>query len=150
MHFVCCCSLPVWRRNSLKKGTVRDLVLPRTGSTPRQILPKNNNTLKGPWQLHPYKSSLKASSSSGEEHENAKYLETDDERTDDGRRTDERATRYDHSSLEPAASVSSKPIDILKTSWNTFITNDWDRLTFKMVRKSNNSYSKGVVKPVHG
>ena len=54
MHSVCRCSLPVWRRSLLKKGTPRDLFWPRPGSATGGIWPKNNNTCKGPWVLHPY------------------------------------------------------------------------------------------------
>ena len=60
MHSVCRCSLPVWRRSFLKKGTPRDLFLPRPGSAPGRIWPKNNNTCKGPWVLHPYQVSSKS------------------------------------------------------------------------------------------
>ena len=60
MHSVCCCSLPVWRRSFLKKGTPRDLFWPRPGSAPGGIWPKNNNTCKGPWVLHPYQVSSKS------------------------------------------------------------------------------------------
>ena len=55
-----CCSLLVWRRSSLKKGTPYDLFLPRPGSAPGRILPKNNNTCKGPWVLHSYQVSSKS------------------------------------------------------------------------------------------
>ena len=60
MHSVCRCSLSVWRRSFLKKGTPRDLFLPRPGSAPGGIWPKNNNTCKGPWVLHPYQVSSKS------------------------------------------------------------------------------------------
>ena len=60
MHSVCRCSLPVWRRSFLKKGTPCDLFLPRPGSAPGRIWPKNNNTCKGPWVLHPYQVSSKS------------------------------------------------------------------------------------------
>ena len=60
MHLVCCCSLPVWRRSSLKKGTPRYLSWPRPGSAPGRIWPKNNNTCKGPWVIHPYQVSSKS------------------------------------------------------------------------------------------
>ena len=60
MHSVCHCSLPVWRRSFLKKGTPCDLFLPRTGSAPGQIWPKNNNTCKEPWVLHLYQVSSKS------------------------------------------------------------------------------------------
>ena len=60
MHSVCCCSLLVWRRSFLKKGTPFDLFLPRPGSAPGRIWPKNNNTCKGPWVLHTYQVSSKS------------------------------------------------------------------------------------------
>ena len=60
MHSVCRCSLPVWRRSFLKKGTPLDLFWPRPGSAPGGIWPKNNNTCKGPWVLHPYQVSSKS------------------------------------------------------------------------------------------
>ena len=60
MHSICRFSLLVWRRSFLKKGTPRDLFLPRPGSTPGGIWPKNNNTRKGPWVLHPYQVSSKS------------------------------------------------------------------------------------------
>ena len=59
MHSVCCCSLPVWRRSFLKKGTPMTY-FSRPGSAPARIWPKNNNTCKGPWVLHPYQVSLKS------------------------------------------------------------------------------------------
>ena len=57
MHLVCCCSLPVWSRSSLKKGTPRDLFWPCPGSAPGRIWP-NNNTCKGRWVLYSYQVSL--------------------------------------------------------------------------------------------
>ena len=84
MHSVCCCSLLVWRRSFLKKGTPRGLFLPRPGSAPGRIWPKNNNTCKGPWVLHPYQVSSK-SINSGEEVENVNSLTDDGRRTTDGR-----------------------------------------------------------------
>ena len=51
MHSVCCCSLPVWR-SFLKKGTPWPIFAPPW--------PKNNNTCKGPWVLHPYQVSSKS------------------------------------------------------------------------------------------
>ena len=85
MHSVCCCSLPVWRRSSLKKGTPRDLFWPRPGSTPGRIWPKNNNTCKGPWVLHPYKVSSKSIKRFWRRSWKCKCLT-------DGRRTDGRTT----------------------------------------------------------
>ena len=116
MHSVCCCSLPVWRRRFLKKGTPHDLFLPRPGSAPGRIWPKNNNTCKGPWVLHPYQVSSKSIKRFWRRSWKCKSLQTDaGRRTDDGRtdgrttdgRTDGRRTvRYDNSSLEPLAQVS--------------------------------------------
>ena len=60
MHSVCRCSLPVWRRSFLKKGTPCDLFWPCPGSAIGGIWPKNNNTCKGPWVLHPYQVSSKS------------------------------------------------------------------------------------------
>ena len=60
MYSVCRCSLPVWRRSFLKKGTPSDLFWPRPGSAPGGIWPKNNNTCKEPWVLHPYQVSSKS------------------------------------------------------------------------------------------
>ena len=54
MHSVCCCSLLVWRKSFLKKGTPRDLFLPHPGSANGRIWPKNNKTCKGPCVLHAY------------------------------------------------------------------------------------------------
>ena len=53
MHSVCCCSLPVCTRSSLK-GILYDLFLPRHESYPGRIWLKNNNTCKGPCVLHAY------------------------------------------------------------------------------------------------
>ena len=55
-----CCAfrLSLWpsglKKKFLKEGDPRDLFLPRPGSAPWWIWPKNNNTCKGPWVLHPY------------------------------------------------------------------------------------------------
>ena len=88
MHSVCRCSLPVWRRSFLKKGTPRDLFWPRLGSTPGGIWPKNNNTCKGPWVLHPYQVSSKSIQWFWRKSRKC-------EKFTDGRRT----VRYDNSSL---------------------------------------------------
>ena len=104
MHSVCCCSLPVWKRSSLKKGTPRDLFWPCPGSAPGRIWPKNNNTCKGPWVLHPYQVSSKSIKRFWRRSWKCKCLtdgRTDDGRTDDGRRT----TRDHNRSLEPLAPV---------------------------------------------
>ena len=54
MHSVCCCSLPVW--SLLKKGAP----WPILASPWIRPWPKNNNTCKGPWVLHPYQVSSKS------------------------------------------------------------------------------------------
>ena len=54
------CSRQVWRRSSLKKGTPCDILLHRSGPAPWRIWPRNNNTCRGPWVLHPYKVSSKS------------------------------------------------------------------------------------------
>ena len=87
-HSVCCCSLPVWRRSFLKKGTPRDLFLPRPGSAPERIWPKHNNTGKGPWVLHPYQVSSKSIKPFWRKSRKYESLRTTT--TDDGRRTDGR------------------------------------------------------------
>ena len=88
MHLVYRCSLPVWRRSFLKKGTPRDLFWPRPGSAPGGIWPKNNNTCKGPWVLHPYQVSSKSIQGFWRRSRKCESLRTDgrtDGRTDDGR-----------------------------------------------------------------
>ena len=97
MHSVCCCSLPVLRRSSLKKGTPCDLFWPRPGSAPGRIWPKNNNTGKGLWVLHPYqvssksikrfwRRSWKCKLSNGRQTTDDGRQTTDDGRTDAGQR----------------------------------------------------------------
>ena len=90
MHSVCRCSLLVWRRSFLKKGTPRDLFLPRPGSAPGGICPKNNNTCKGPWVLHPYQVSSKSIKRFWRRRWKCESLQTDDGRTDEGRTDDGR------------------------------------------------------------
>ena len=92
MHLVCRCSLPVWRRSFLKKGTPRDLFWPHPGSAPGRIWPKNNNTCKGPWVLHPYQVSSKSikrfwrrSRKCEKFTDGRRTTTTTDGRTDDGR-----------------------------------------------------------------
>ena len=101
MHLVCRCSLPVWRRSFLKKGTPRDLFWPRPGSAPGGIWPKNNNTCKGPWVLHPYQVSSKSIQWFWRRSRKCESLRTtDDGRTTDGRTDDGRcAMTIAHSSL---------------------------------------------------
>ena len=85
MHSVCFCSLPVWKRSFLKKGTPMHF-LPRSGSAIGRVWPTNNNTCKGHLVIHAYKVSSNQLSGSGEEVENINCL-TDDGRTDDRRWT---------------------------------------------------------------
>ena len=88
MHSVCRCSLLVWRRSFLKKGTPRDLFLPRPGSAPGRIWLKNNNTCKGPWVLHAYQvssTSIKRFWRRSWKCESLRTTADDDGRTDDGR-----------------------------------------------------------------
>ena len=103
MHLVCRCSLPVWRRSFLKKGTPGDLFWPRPGSAPGGIWPKNNNTCKGPWVLHPYQVSSKSIQRFWRRsRKSEKFTDgrTDGRRTDDGRTDDGRcAMTIAHSSL---------------------------------------------------
>ena len=105
MHSVCCCSLPVWRRSFLKKGTPRDLFLPHFVSAPGRIWPKNNNTCKGPWVLHPYQVSSKSIKRFWRRSWKCESLWTTDRRRrtdDDGRRRTDNgrcAMTIAHSSL---------------------------------------------------
>ena len=103
MHSVCRCTLPVWRRSFLKKGTPRDLFWPRPGSAPGGIWPKNNNTCKGPWVLNPYQVSSKSIQRFWRRSRKCEKFtdgRTDGRRTD-GRRTDDGrcAMTIAHSSL---------------------------------------------------
>ena len=94
--------------------TPHDLFLPRPGSTPGRIWPKNNNTCKGPWVLHPYQVSSKSIKQFWRRSRKCEKFTPDgrtDGRTNDdgGRRTDGRRTvRYDNISLEPSAQVNQK------------------------------------------
>ena len=98
MYSVCRCSLPIWRRSFLMKGTPRDLFWPRPGSAPGGIWPKNNNTCKGPWVLHPYQVSSKSIQRFW--RRSRKCEKFTDGRTDDGRTDDGRcAMTIAHSSL---------------------------------------------------
>ena len=96
MHLVCCCSLPVWRRSLLKKGTPRDLFWPALdlplGGSGRKI----TTLVRDHEYFIPAKFHQNPLSGSGEfeEVENVKSLRTDagrtpgaGRRTDDGRRT---------------------------------------------------------------
>ena len=100
MHSVCRCSLPVWRRSFLKKGTPRDLFLPRPGSASGRIWPKNNNTCKGLWVLHAYQVSSKSIKRFWRSRKCEKFT-PDGRRRTDGRTDDGRcAMTIAHSSLQ--------------------------------------------------
>ena len=84
MHSVCCCSLLVWR-SFLKKGTPREIFLPRPGSAPGRIWPKIKNTCKEPWVLNAYQVSSKSIKRFWRRSWNCEILRTTtDGRTDDG------------------------------------------------------------------
>ena len=54
MHSLCCCSIPLWRRSSLKKGPLIDVLWPCSGSAPRRIWNKSEYKWEGSWVLYPY------------------------------------------------------------------------------------------------
>ena len=120
MHLVCCCSLPVWRRSFLKKGTPRYLFLSRPGSAPARIWPKNNNTCKGPWVLHPYQVSSKSIKTWFWRSWKCESLRR--RTTTDGRRT----VRYDKSSLERDTQKSDNTNTLPKSSITQWLRTDWD------------------------
>ena len=100
MHSVWRCSLPVWRRSFLKKGTPRDLFWPRPGSAPGGSGRKTTTLVRDHEYFIPTKFHQNPSSGSGEEVENVKSLRTDDGRRTDGRTDDGRcAMTIAHSSL---------------------------------------------------
>ena len=72
-----------WRRGP------PDLFLPRPGSAPVRIWPKNNNTCKGPWVLHPYQVSSKSIKRFWRRSWKCRSLRTDDDGRTDDRRTDD-------------------------------------------------------------
>ena len=99
MHSVCRCSLPVWRRSCLKKGTpvtyFGPALDPPLGGSGR----KTTTLVRDHEYFIPTKFHQNPSSGSGEEVENVKSLRTPDRRTD-GRTDDGRcAMTIAHSSL---------------------------------------------------
>ena len=95
IHLVCRCSLPVWRRSFLKKGTP----LTYFGPAPGRIWPKNNNTCKGPWVLHPYQVSSKSIQWFWRRSRNCENF-TDDRQTDGWTDKGRCAMTIAHSSLQ--------------------------------------------------
>ena len=99
MHLVCCCSLPVLRRSVLKKGTRRDLVLPRP-------LPSDGSGRKKTttfvWN-HEYFIPTKFNQAVLEKKSKMGtfYGRTEERRTDRLR-----TTGYDNSSLKPSVQLS--------------------------------------------
>ena len=88
MHWVCRCSLLVWKRSFLKKGTPRDLILPRPGSPLGGSGQKTTTLVRHLEYFMHTKFHQNPSSGSGEEDENVKVYgrrTTIDGRTDDGR-----------------------------------------------------------------
>ena len=145
MHSVCRCSLPVWRRSFLKRGTPRDLFWPRPGSAPGGIWPKNNNTCKGPWVLHPYQVSSKSIQRFW--RRSRKCEKFTDGRTDDGRC----AMTIAHSSLRLRWAKNYLPTENLKINGqHKNATKNFDYTTiadwFRTVSWSNNIHPTGVVK----
>ena len=84
MHLVFCCSLPVWRRSFLKKGTIRDLFCPALdpplgGSGRKTTTLVRDNEYFIPSKFHP-----NLSSGSGEDVENVKVYGRTTPREDAG------------------------------------------------------------------
>ena len=99
MHLVCRCSLPVWRRSFLKKGTPGDLFGPALDPPLGGSGQKTTTLVRDHEYFIPTKFHQNPSSGSWEEVENVKSLQTDDGRTD-GRTDDGRcAMTIAHSSL---------------------------------------------------
>ena len=136
MHSVCRCSLPVWRRSFLKKGTPCDLFLPRPGSAPGRIWPKTTTLVRDHEYFMHTKFHQNPSSSSGEEVENVKSLRQTDGRTTDGRTDDGRCTMtIAHSSLRLrwAKNIANVKVDKRQT----------DKQTDKQTNRQTNKQKKG-------
>ena len=92
MHSVCCCSLPVWRRSFLKKGTPVTYFCPAL-DPPLDGSGRKTTTLVRDLEYFIHtKFHQNPSSGSGEEVENVNSLTDDGRRTTDGRQTDDRRT----------------------------------------------------------
>ena len=89
VHLVCRCSLPVWRRSFLKKGTpvtyFGPALDPPLGGSGR----KTTTLVRDHGFFIPIKFHQNPSSGSGEEVENVKSLRTPDDRRRTDRRTDD-------------------------------------------------------------
>ena len=87
MHSVCCCSLLVWRRSFLKKGTPVTYFCPAL-DPPLDGSGRKTTTLVRDLEYFIHtKFHQNPSSGSGEEVENVNSLTDDRRTTDDGRRT---------------------------------------------------------------
>ena len=168
MHSVCRCSLPVWRRSFLKKGTPRDLFWRRPGSAPGGIWPKTTTLVRDHEYFIPTKFHQNPSSGSGEEVENVKSLRTDGRTDDDDGRTDDGrcAMTIAHLSLRLRWAKKGKDLTqscdknpythrkIQKATWqHKNATKNFDYTTIadrlRTVSWSNSSHPTGVVKPVY-
>ena len=98
MHSVCHCSLPVWRRSFLMKGSPVTYFCPALDPPLGGSGRKTTTLVRDHEYFIPTKFHQNPSSGSGEE---IKFTDDDGRRTTDGR-----TARYDNSSLEPLAQVS--------------------------------------------
>ena len=102
MHSVCHCSLPVWRRSFLKKGTPVTYFCPAL-DPPLGGSGRKTTTLVGPWVLHAYQVSSKSIKRFWRRSRKCEKFTPDGRRrttTDDGRTDDGRcAMTIAHSSL---------------------------------------------------
>ena len=151
MHSVCRCSLPVWKRSLLKKGTPGDLFWPCPGSAPGGSGRKTTTLVRDHEYFILTKFHQNPSSGSGEEVENVKSLRQTDGRTtttDNGR-----TARYDNSSLEPSIKkVMMKFLNVRQISNVNKVKNSQKGLvkrnpqvkyqisTKKLVKLSNNNF----------
>ena len=113
MHSVCCCSLPVWRRSFLKKGTPVTYFCPAL-DPPLDGSGRKTTTLVRDLEYFIHtKFHQNPSSGFGEEVENVNSLTDDGRRTTDGRTPD-----------KPLAPVPWKPKSFNKLNINKNNTNN--------------------------